>query len=374
MANQKLTIKQSELESLLAEVEQEIGQILKSESDKLVKAHPGEETSGEEEPDMSATDDSGDDSGSAPPAGDESAPAGGPPGDVSAGGPPADAGSPPVDASAPPAGDPMSDPAAGAAGDPAAESGPMDMDALAAEYAKLPPEELKMHYLAAKQAIFQMMGGGADPSADPASAGAPPMDAGSPPPASPSPSPSAPPAMKMELSSIQPSGKVSDGEDKLAAVQQSGKVSNGEDKLASVSLKGKITSKEELNWNKQPGGAVAGIGGKPNGENPLGKSEKDAEIELLKAQVEEQNKALESLVNIVGVVLSKPERKAITGISFIKKSEDQGGSEPSREQVKAKLNEVAKNPKLSKSDRLAIDKYTVGSIGYDGVKHLLTDK
>lgn len=72
------------------------------------------------------------------------------------------------------------------------------VEGLAAEYAKLDPEALKMHYLACKQVLMQAMGGGMD-----AGAGAPPA-APAAPPAPPEASGSAPaPAMKSEQATLE---------------------------------------------------------------------------------------------------------------------------------------------------------------------------
>ncbi len=174
----------TELKKLMEEVRSELAVVLDSEMQKLSKAHPGEETEAESAPDKSSTD-SGDGKGAPPPAVDSA-----PPTDSA---PPA----PAADASAPPA------PDASAPVDPAADAGPMDPAALQAEYAALPIEELKMHCLAAKAALFAAMGASDPAMAAPADAGAPPAAAPSAPPMAP-PAPAAsptppPPAMKSEM-------------------------------------------------------------------------------------------------------------------------------------------------------------------------------
>jgi hypothetical protein len=187
------TIDDAKLQSILTEVTSELDTMMKSEMEKLAKARPGEETTGEGEGDKSKSDPKGTSTSASDPApaasatpdasGSDSAP---PAADASAS-PPAD------DGSAPPA----DDGSASGSQDPAAEQGPIDPQQLMAEYSKLPPEDLKMHYLACKEALVQVLGaaGGDDGSAPPpdASASAPPPAAAPPPDAG-----SVPPTMKSE--------------------------------------------------------------------------------------------------------------------------------------------------------------------------------
>lgn len=179
-------IKPEEIESLLSELQIGLTELAKSEA--LSKAHPGEETKGEVDPDKSATSDGPKDD--APPKADASA-------EKPADGPPADKSAPPADASATPGA-----PDASASADPAAEDdGPVDPIKLHEEYAALSPEDLKAHYIACKAALFELVGSGDKPDAAPDMGAAPPMAPAAPPaapPASPSPSPDAPPTLKGE--------------------------------------------------------------------------------------------------------------------------------------------------------------------------------
>lgn len=162
------TYNDKDLMALLATVEADIATMVKSE--KLAKAHPGEETSDETPPDDSASADK-----SASPAPDAPPEA-----------PPAAPEMPPAAAS------PEMPPADGSAGgDPAADQS-ADPAALEAEYSKLPPEDLKAHYLACKSALFAIMSAGQPGDAPMAPDAAPPM------PAAPMPPASAPPALKSE--------------------------------------------------------------------------------------------------------------------------------------------------------------------------------
>ena len=209
MANNQ-QIDDTQLQSILAEVEMELGKLAKSD---LAKARPGENTESEDTSDASTTDPTGDNTSAAAESPDAASAS--PDGAGSDGPPPADDGSAP-----PPGADDGSAPvddgsAAGAdpSADPAGDQGPIDPQALMAEYAKLAPEDQKLHYMCLKQVLMQTLAGaGADPGAGApgadAGAGSPPppgADAGAgapPPPAaagSPPPDASAPaPALKAE--------------------------------------------------------------------------------------------------------------------------------------------------------------------------------
>lgn len=157
-----MKIKDSALKALIAEVEAEIGSLLKSEGEKLAKAADDLDQEAEEKPEESA------------PAAEMSAPSEDPSAEDSA------------EASAPMEDAPMEDAPMGdapeASADDAqaapegAEGGQMDTEALKAEYMKLPPEELEMHFMAAKAAMEALMGG-ADQGAEGLGAGAPAMKA-----------------------------------------------------------------------------------------------------------------------------------------------------------------------------------------------------
>lgn len=176
-----MKLKDSELKAILAEVQADLDKSLDLEVKKLSKA-AGEDEMPAEEPEMSAApaeETPGEDHAPAEetPGEEASAPADeAPMGDE----PPADEASAPADAA-------PEDPAAADGAE-----GAMSPEELEAEYAKLDPETLKMHYLAAKAALFAAMGGGAGgapeasaPAAPPAAppAAGPGMEASAPPPA-----------------------------------------------------------------------------------------------------------------------------------------------------------------------------------------------
>ena len=135
-----MELTKKDLEKLIDSVTTDLSGLL--ESEKLSKADPGVETPGEKTPEGSSADvpeesaspSSSESEAPAAPSGEEGAPA-------------EDAGvpeGPPADEEQP------TDPAADAQG---------TGEALIAEYSKLPPEELKIHFLACKEALMQSLGG-----------------------------------------------------------------------------------------------------------------------------------------------------------------------------------------------------------------------
>lgn len=296
------------LDSALNQCAAELTDMLKSEQAALAKSAtddaPAEESEGSEGPASPPPSDEGEASASpeasAPEAGEASAP---------------DDASPPAEASAPPA------EASAAPGEEQAIEPAPTPEALQAEYAKLDPESLKMHYLAAKAALAAIMG------AD-ASAGAPPEASASP--AAPPAAPPAPPA-------------------------------------AAPMAMGEMKAGKQVNLTDGNGGEVEA--------GKLGKSEKDAEIALLKAQLDEQNKALLQLAEVVAT----PIRKSIKGLSdlkFIERSEEVKPSKAatlSKKEVQAVLKEKVRAGKLSKADKELVMQYSVGAVDIAKIEHLLAD-
>jgi hypothetical protein len=203
---------------------------------------------------------------------------------------------------APPAGEP------GMEGQPGAE-GPVDPAALEAEYAKLPIQELQAHYLAAKAALFAMMGQGQGqeqgaPQGAPPPSAPPPAgpSAGAPPPAGPS--AGAPPQMAMSEGKQIPAG--------------------------------------------------SGIGGE------MSKNESD-----LQAQVEK-------LTSVLSLFIGKPIQKAVTGTSYVAKSEETTEVKSiTPAQVTAKLSQLTRSPDLKKSDRDLVNGYYEGTVNVSAIAHLL---
>jgi hypothetical protein len=312
-----LKVSDAELKSILNELETDLGQYLNDA--RLAKAR---EEDGSASPGVSAGSPSASAGGGGSPS--ASASAGGSAG-PSASVAPSEGSGPPSDASAMGAGPAGGeegmegmgeDPGAEGMGEDPAAGGPVDPAALEAEYAKLPVEELKAHYLAAKSALFAVMGQGAGagpeaggaPPAGPEAGGAPPMGAGAPPP------------------------DMGGGAPPMGA---GGPPAGG-----------------------PPGGAP------PMEEQPLAQSEKD-ELDSMRQQLATMAKAL-------GLLAGQPMQKGITGMTYVAKSELDGAPKAnlSKAEITAKLNTVTRQSDLKKSDRDAINNYyETGSV--DGIVHLL---
>lgn len=183
-----------ELDAILAEVSAQLEPVVKAEvqraAEKLSKAHPGESTTDEVPKDDSATKEAPADEASAPPKSDP--PASEPP-----------AAEPP--AAEPPAPEvPGDEPPADPALDPGADGDIDSPEALQAAYSTLPLEELQVHYMAVKAALYAAM-----PPAVPApeaAIAAPPV-AAPPVAAPPAVPPMADPALKAEMPA-DPNGSV----------------------------------------------------------------------------------------------------------------------------------------------------------------------
>lgn len=302
------TIKDSDLKQVISALESELDAAFQQSKATLVKAEGDDKEKG---PPAEASDDS-----ASPPASDSASPEApapaGPSADAAGSAPasPADAGT-----SAPP-------PEAGSAAPQADQA--LTPEALQAEYAQLPPEELDMHIqaaLAAKEALNAAASAGQMGAAPGAGAmGASPSPAG--------PAGSPPPAMKQELSSGHK--KANGGVVK----------SEGSDFVAML----KAEMKAEMDALK---------------------AAHDAEMAALKKAAAED---VEALSKAIQTVAERPERKAVTGISYFKKSEAapvQPAKTYSPAEAKAKLNELI--PTLSKSERNLILDYYSGKVKVDAL-------
>jgi hypothetical protein len=314
-----MKLKDSELKAILAEVETEIATLLKSEGDALRLAK-GDGDDKNEGSDPSAT--------SAPAEGTPAPGQGAPPAegapDASATDPSASPDAPPAEASSPAPDAPPADgsaPAPDAApADPAMDAGPVDPAALQAEYSKLPPEELKAHYMAAKSALFELMGAGAaspDASAVPAASPSPsPAPAASP---SPSPAPVPPPALKAEVpASIK----------KVPA--------NGGTEQAAI-------------------------------PDAIKKSEE---------KVADLEKQIELMAQALDLALGTPMRKAVTSVNHIPRTEDPKpqAKELSKSEIKDKVRTAVGSGKLTKSQKDLLFSYALGNVDFAQVKDLLEVK
>lgn len=310
-------INQEVLDQLLVEVTSEIAEYLKKDEADLRKAAdedegsaPAEESEGSEGP--AAPEASASEEGSAP------------------------EGPPPPDASAAP--EAPAAPEGVAAPDAQGEIEPAPtVEGLQAEYMKLDPEALKMHYLACKSALMAQMGAGPEASAAPA-----PEASGAPAPAASA--PAAPPA----------------------APEASAPMAMGEMKSS----------------GKQIEGSPEANGGEIKAGSKLGKSEIQLEIEALKAKLakaEETSKEQEAQLLELAMKLTAPLRKSIKGVSELAFVAKEGQSEKkspvaglSKNEVVAKLREKARGD-LKKSDRDLITAYTMGNVDVSKIEHLLVE-
>ncbi len=131
----------------------------------------------------------------------------------------------------------------------------------------------------------------------------------------------------------------------------------------------------EKNW-------MAKCGQITSGEAPMAKSEVIKEESLLKSENEslkEENSNLKKSVEDLVAAMNKfvsgkaPERKAITEIGFVKKSEE---SNPTKQLTKSEIDMIltkkTQDASLSKSDRDAINNYYAqGKRSVEVIKHLL---
>lgn len=308
-----MKLDKKQLEKVLESVTADVAAMLKSETEEvsLNKADPGEETPAEKTPAGSSTESSAPADAAPEAPHDEAAEA--------------SAAAAPADAAPEASGDPAND----------AQATP---EALQAEYAQLPVEELKMHYMACKSALMQMLGAGADGAGPEASA----SPEGAPAPEASAPAPEASPEMgKKELKLGDGSGgKItkSEGED-LAA-----RLAKTEAALAEVE-----TLKKAL-------------------------TDKDATIASLEESVGRVADGFKKLLERQGAM-----RKSVAGVSFIGKPGTPTPAEAgsidvsslSKAEVTARLRDISANPKLAKSDRDTINKFYSGQVGIDGVAKLL---
>jgi hypothetical protein len=316
-------LNQNELDSILAEVQNDLNKAAVEQGQRLAKA---KEDADDDSSDSSAPS-SDSDSGSSDSSGGSDSPA--PDASASAGPPDASAGAPPPDASA------------SAPADPAAQSAsaPLDVESLKAEYSQLPPEELEMHLVACKAAYAeqQAAAGGAPPDAS--ASAAPP----GPPAASPSPSPAPPPAPAASPSPSAPPGPPADQSPPPA-------------------MKGELSAGKQVE-----------VADAKNRNGGLAKSEVVIQLE---AKIEEQDKMISGLAKAVELVLTKPQRKAVTGVSFLGKNEGQRAdtdiAKLTKAEILTKLNEKVKDASLKKSDRNLINSFCVGTlVDVQQIAHLL---
>lgn len=112
-------------------------------------------------------------------------------------------------------------------------------------------------------------------------------------------------------------------------------------------------------------------------EVKLQKSENDllkSELEEVKKQNEELKKSVDALIQSMTSFLTRkaPQRKAITEIAVLNKSENEDKEiNLSSAEITKILSEKSKDASLSKSDRMAIDNYYLGNRDVSKIRHLL---
>jgi hypothetical protein len=316
----KLPTNRKEFDELLKSVVEECANILVlAKSETLNKADPGEESPGEKTPAGSSSEGSSPD---APPAASE------PDGDEGSAPPAASADAPPQ---SPDAG---SDPTTGDNGDPAAGQG--DFAAIKAEYSKLELEQLKVHFLAAKEALLEQLGQGAGaPPVDPAAAPPASPDASAAPPAAPpvapppvAASPVPPPAASPSPSGIDPNlGK------KEFSSEGNGGIKKSDDTLDRLAS--------------------------------LEKSLKDKDEQLIAKEAQ-----FEAVLGKLAEVLEKTAlRKSVASISEIGETQPEEITMPKSEFIQ-RCNQISSRPDLSKSDRELLSGAVLGTVQPNKVVHL----
>lgn len=291
-----------EMRALLAEVEAELEPLLRAErSASMEKAAPGEESS----------------MGSASPMGE---------GSMSPGGREASAG----ERSGGMVADEAPEGSAGGEQSMGADegAGEEDVQALAAEYAKLDPKELEMHLLALQAAMKQMMG-------DEGSAGPAPA-----PEASAAPAPA--PAMKSEKSM---SAKKAEGS---VSASKSASAKKAEHSMsASKSMSAKKAEKKDEESSEES-------------------SSESSEVTMSKSEFDALSKKIELVTRAVEV-LAKPMRKAVTEANIAPEK-----TALTKSEITAKLRTATANPAaLTKSDRDLVVGFYEGRVSVDQIGHLL---
>lgn len=314
----EIVVKESDLQELLEEVRKDLSTLFKNEKSDLAKAEPEEdkekespaaEVAPKEEMPKDAPADAAPPAAAADPVDDSALTA---PDEVS----------PEASADAAPEALPETEsPAeeAAEAADPAAEAAP-SIEALQAEYEKLPEHELMMHLCAAHAACLARGGMVIEPAAE---------------------------AQKEHEALGEPPPTLMSGAP------------------AEPAAKGEVSMKAKEHGSDGSGdhGAKAGKG--------LKKSEADLKVEELTSKIADQEKALIELVNFV----TTPVRKSVKNISdlqYLDRTEKEK-KVYTKAQVHDLLKEKTKNPDLKKSDRELINRYYDGNVPVEQLEHLLKD-
>jgi hypothetical protein len=101
--------------------------------------------------------------------------------------------------------------------------------------------------------------------------------------------------------------------------------------------------------------------------------EKSEKISALEKQIADQNKALENIAKAFEII-AKPQRKAVTEIDFIRKSEAESSDKTmTLEEVKAKANKLAP-ASLTKSERDQVNSFMLYGEGKEQIEKLIKSK
>ncbi len=303
----------------------------------LAKADPGQEAPAEKKPEGSSAEPPQPEASASAPATDGSPVTGAPPTPPAMGGS-ADGASPPADAGAP--------------------GGEVTVEQIKTEADQMDVEELKKYFLAFKAALMEKMGGAGEPpgSPDPSAAGAPPPAAGGPPPAAASPPPS-PAASPSPDETVPPMGK-GEFDDKSGKVTEGSMSKSEKDEIFARLGKAEQDAKAAKTENDRLQKALA---------------DKETEFDAKVAQVA---KGIEGLAKKAGL------RKSVATAAAAAIVPKPGSEAPlaktetdvsrmSRADIVGKLNEVTRNPKLTKSDRSDINQFVAGNAPVEKVVRFL---
>jgi hypothetical protein len=218
-----------------------------------------------------------------------------------------------------------------------------------AEYAQLSPEDLKAHYLACKEALIQVLGA-PDAGADASAAPPPGADASAPPPPAAA-TPPAPDASAAPAPPPPPAGPP-------PADDSAGPTLKSEKGMAGQKPGGSSTSAPDGMKDDD----------KANGQNPLHK----AEIEALTKKIDDANATTAALLAVVKKVVEKPLRKSVQFLADVTApAAGPDVTKMKREEIRAKLKQVASSTTLAKSDRDLITGYDLNTVKAEQIAHLL---
>jgi hypothetical protein len=94
--------------------------------------------------------------------------------------------------------------------------------------------------------------------------------------------------------------------------------------------------------------------------------------DIAKSELAELRLQLDVMTKAISKMAGVPMQKAVTDLTYVAKSEaNVEKNELSPAAIKAKLNEIARNPLTKNEDRALMNKYVCGGVTVDAIKHLL---